>query len=119
MPYVKADLLQRIEEAVDRTMRMALSLPRNLVAQVIGRQIVRSAGSVGANLEEAQAVITRKEYVGKISISLREARETLYWMRRIEKNGLLPTGRLEKLKAEWDELVAIMTAMQKKLRGQK
>src|SRR5687768_13001207 len=112
MAYVTTELLQRIENVVDRTMQMALVLPRNILGQVIGRQIVRSSGSVGANLEEAQAVITRKEYTCKISISLREGRETLYWIRRVENNRLLPTKRLEKLKTEWNEIVAIFTAMQ-------
>src|SRR5690606_4012137 len=114
-----ADLLERIEAAVDRTIQMALVLPRNVAGEVIGRQIARSASSVGANLEEAQAVTTRKDYTNKISLSLREARETLYWMRRIENNKMLPVKRLHSLKTEWSALVAILTATQKNLRRQK
>lgn len=112
-----ADLLRRVEDIVDRTIQMVLALPRNVAGQEIGRQIVRSAGSVGANLEEAQATLTRKEYLLKRSISLREARETLYWIRKIECNRLLAVERLAELKAAWDEMVAIMTVAQKKLRG--
>ena len=110
------DLLPRVEEAVDRVIQMALSLPRNAAGQEIGRQVIRSAGSVGANLEEAKATVSRKAYTHKFSIGLREAREALYWPRRISNNDLLPPDRLEDLKKEWDEIVAIMTATQKKLR---
>jgi len=119
MPCVTKALLERVEKAVDRTIQMALALPRNVAGRVIGYQVVKSSTSAGANLEEAQAVITRKEYISKISISLREARETLYWMRRIESNRLLPVKRLVSLAAEWNEIVSILTAMQKRLRRQK
>lgn len=114
MAAVAFDLLERIENAVDRTIQMALALPRNVAGQEIGRQVIRSSGSVGANLEEAQATVSRKDFTFKVSISLREARETLYWIRRIDNNKLLPTKRLAELMAEWDELVAIMTKVQKR-----
>ena len=119
MGYATADLLARVEEAVDRTIQMAMALPSNGAGAVIGRQIVRSSGSVGANIEEAQPVITRKDYTNRISLSLREARETLYWMRRIENNKLLSATRLGSLKTEWNALVGILTATQKNLRRRK
>ena len=110
------DLLERVEAAVDRTIKLVLALPRNVAGQEIGRQVLRSAGSVGANLEESKGTITRKEYTAKFSIALREARETLYWMRRIRNNRLLKEQRMGELYQEWDEIVAIMTSTQKKLR---
>lgn len=113
------DLPERTEKAADRTIQMALALPNNVAGWVIGRQIIRSSCSVGANLEESLAVLTRKDDTHKTSIALREARETLYWIRRIENNMLLPNKRLARLKAEWNELVAILTAAQKKLRTPK
>ena len=110
------ELLERVEKAADRTIQMAVALPNNVAGWVIGRQVIRSATSVGANLEESLAVLIRRDYTHKISISLREARETLYWMRRIENNRLRSARRLAKLKPEWAELVAILTASQKTLR---
>lgn len=110
------ELLERVENAVDRTIQMALGLPSNVAGWTIGRQVIRSAGSVGANLEEAQAVLTRKDFVHKMSLALREARETFYWMRRIERNELLPAQRLGELQSEWNELVGVLTSIQKKLR---
>jgi four helix bundle protein len=116
MAYLGEDLLDRIEAAVDRAIQMALALPRNVAGQEIGRQVIRSSGSVGANLDEARGTLTRADFTHKVSLSLREARETLYWIRRIESNLLLPVRRLGPLKTEWDELVAILTSMQKRLR---
>lgn len=110
------DLFPRVERAVDRVIQMALALPGNAAGWEIGRQVIRSAGSVGANLEEAQAVLSSKDFLHKLSLALREARETLYWMRRIEANELLPVHRLGELKSEWNEIVAMMTAAQRKLR---
>lgn len=119
MDKIGVRLLGRVEQAVDRTIQMALALPRNVAGQEIGRQVVRSSGSVGANLEEAQATISRQDFTFKVSLVLRESRETLYWIRRIEANTLLPQARLSALRDEWDEIVSIVTAIQKKLRAAK
>lgn len=119
MAVVGAELLARIERAVDRTIQMALALPRNVAGYEIGRQVVRSSGSVGANLEEGQATLSCSEFAYRVSISLREARETLYWIRRIAANELLPRERLHELLGEWDELVAILTSIQLKLKRQR
>lgn len=110
------DLLERVEAAADRAIQMALALPGNVARWEIGRQIVRSAGSVGANLEEAQAVLSRKDFTYRVSVALREARETLYWMKRVERYQLLPAARLADLDAAWNEIVSVLTASQKRLR---
>ena len=117
MEKIGEKLLVRVEQAVDRTIQMALALPRNIAGQEIGRQIIRSSGSVGANLEEAQATISKPDFTFKVSLVLRESRETLYWIRRIEANTLLPVKRISPLKSEWDEIASIMTKVQKTLRA--
>lgn len=61
--------------------------------------------------------MSRKDFAHRFSVSLRETRETLYWLRRIERNRLIGVGRLEGLQAEWNELVSIMTTSLKKLRA--
>ena len=111
------ELLERVESAVDRTIQMALALPNNAAGWEIGRQIIRSSGSVGANLEESQGTLSKKDFTHKLSISLRECRETLYWIRRVENNELLPLRRLKALKKEWDEIISVMTSILKKLRS--
>lgn len=117
MGRVGEEFIGRIEQAVDRTIQMALALPNNVAGWEIGRQVIRSSGSVGANLEEAQGTLTAKDFVHKVSLSLREGRETLYWIRRIERNKLIPAKRLSGLSREWNEIVAMLTSTQKKLRA--
>jgi four helix bundle protein len=109
-------LFEKLEPLIDRTIQMALALPRNVAGQEIGRQLIRSSGGSGSNLEEARAVLTRTDYTYKLSLSLREARETLFWIRRIVANQLLPAKRLEPLRNEWNEIVGLLTKAQKKLR---
>lgn len=109
------ELIERVEAIVDRTIQMALVLPNNAAGWEIGRQIIRSSGSVGANLEESQAASSRKDFANRLGISLREGRETQYWIRRIENNKLLPANRLTGLKKEWSEIVAMMTTIKRKL----
>jgi four helix bundle protein len=91
-------------------------MPKNGVASELARQFVRSAGSVGANLEECKGAISKREFQHKVSISLREARETLYWTERIANAELVPRARLEKLIEEADEIVSILTTILKNAR---
>tara|TARA_R110000868_G_scaffold259361_5_gene517309 strand:+ start:72015 stop:72311 length:297 start_codon:yes stop_codon:yes gene_type:complete len=55
---------------------------------IISKQVVRSATSVGANVEEAIAGQSRKDFINKLSISLKEARETRYWLRLLQESEL-------------------------------
>ena len=102
----------------DRCIQAALALPNNGVAWELQRQVVRSSGSVGANLAEAKGVLSKPEFTYKISISLREAHETLYWLGRIANANLVPPKRLECLIEEAHEIVSVLTAILKRARGQ-
>jgi four helix bundle protein len=53
---------------------------------VLSKQLLRSATSIGANIEEANAAQTKKEFIAKISIASKEARETRYWLRLLDKS---------------------------------
>lgn len=79
-------------------------------------QYLRSATSIGANLEEAQGAESRRDFIHKYGIALKEARESLYWLRLFEASGLMEPVRLSSLKAETDELVAILTTIIRKSR---
>ena len=81
----------------------------------IADQLFRSASSVGACLEEAEAASTRKDMAHKQGIALREARETEYWLRMLLITGVMP-DQLEPLRREAGELVAILTVSVKRLR---
>lgn len=57
---------------------------------VISKQLLRSATSIGANIEEANAAQTKKDFIAKMSIASKEARETKYWLRLLDKSKLIP-----------------------------
>ncbi len=110
------DLLTRSSEFCDRCIQVALSLQGNGVCWEISRQITRSSGSVGANIEEAQGAISKQEFIYRMSIALREARETRYWLKRIKQNELLKPDRLDNLIQSSEELVAILISVVKNAR---
>ena len=87
-----------------------------VVARHAGLQLLGSGTSIGANLEEATAGQTKPDFVSKVSIALKEARETKYWLRLIDAGGLLQNESLAADIQEADELIAILTAIVKRAR---
>ncbi|HEV7921242.1 MAG TPA: four helix bundle protein [Thermoanaerobaculia bacterium] len=78
----------------------------------IGRQATAAAGSIGANLEEADAAQSRADFVSKCNIALKEARETRYWLRILHR--ILKGERIPRLIDESTELIAILTTIVRK-----
>ena len=69
-----------------------IELYKTLIEQkeyVISKQVLRSATSIGANVEEANAAQTKKDFITKMSIASKEARETKYWLRLLQKSQLV------------------------------
>jgi four helix bundle protein len=87
--------------------------------EVLGRQVLRSGTSIGANLEEASAGQSKADFIFKCNIALKEARETYYWLRLLMTTQIVPIGRLRQLANESNELVAILTTIVKKSRSRK
>lgn len=92
-----------------RVIKMVVALPKSTASDVLGRQVLRSATSVGANVEEAIGAISRKEFAQKMSIALKEARETHYWLRLIRDAGLIPAKRIDALIQESLEIKMILS----------
>jgi four helix bundle protein len=86
------------------------------VGEVLGRQVLRSGTSIGANLEEASAGQSKADFVSKCNIALKEARETYYWLRLFTETKVVPPERLIELLEESNELVAILTTIVKNAR---
>lgn len=78
----------------------------------IGNQILRSATSIGANVEEAIAAQSKKDFLSKISISLKEARETRYWLKLLNESNLIEFDYTYLLK-EALEIINILTKIAK------
>ena len=80
---------------------------------VLSKQILRSGTSIGANVEEASAAQTKKDFAYKMSISSKEARETLYWLKLIQYSELIPEANFDKLYVDIEELIKILTSIVK------
>ena len=87
--------------------------------EVLGRQVLRSGTSIGANLEEAAAAQSKADFVSKCSIALKEARETHYWLRLLKETEVISAERLDGLTSESNQLVANLTTIVKKSRVSK
>jgi four helix bundle protein len=112
------DLGPRTKMFARRIIRLYVALPKNdAVAQVLGKQALRSGTSVGANYREAHRARSKAEFISKIGDCLKEADETLYWLDLLIEESLVPARRLQPLANETNELVAIFTTISKRSRG--
>ena len=89
----------------------ALQESRDGAAWVIGKQFLRSATSIGANIAEAQSAESPADFVHKYGIAQKEARETDYWLSLMEASDLLSEARLAPLRQETNEITAIVTTI--------
>ena len=83
---------------------------------VLSKQVLRSATSIGANVEEAIAGQSRRDFIAKMSIASKEARETKYWIRLLEKSQFLNYD-YEGLLKEIEQIINILTAIVKTSKG--
>ncbi len=83
---------------------------------VLSKQLLRSGTSIGANVEEATAAISKNDFIAKMSISSKEARETRYWLRLLEKSKLVDIEIKRQLDAI-EEIINILTAIVKTSQG--
>ncbi|MGZ5433490.1 MAG: four helix bundle protein [Thermoanaerobaculia bacterium] len=111
-----ADLRDRTREFSLRIIRLCSALPSQRDADVIARQLLKSGTSPGAHFREALRARSKAEYVAKMNSGLMELEETLYWLELLEGSGLMATGRLEPLRIETSELIAIFVSLIKKWR---
>ncbi len=117
---------ERRRDIVERTFRFSVRIvklcqvldERPGVGRTLSRQLLRSGTSIGANIEEAQAGQSRADFLSKYSIALKEARETLYWLRLIAECEILAPLRLAEITQECNELVAILTTIVKNTRSE-
>ena len=79
--------------------------------KTLGQQLLRSGTSIGANVEEAQAGQSRADFISKYSIALKEARETIYWLRLLDGSGYSIDGQCQALQKEVDEISRIIGAI--------
>ncbi|MEW5718665.1 MAG: four helix bundle protein [Chloroflexota bacterium] len=111
------DIQKRTFDFGVRVVKMLDRLPRTLAAVELGRQVLRSGTSVGANVQEADAAESRKDFIHKMGIARKEAQETRYWLAIIRTAILLNDVEVEALWKESDELSRILAAIVNKSRA--
>jgi four helix bundle protein len=113
---VLTDFKDRTREYALRVIRLYSCVSSTPVAQVIGKQLLRSGTSVGANYREGIRARSRLEYAAKLNVSLMELEESLYWLELLEGAKVFPCDKLMPLKIETSELTAILVSLIKRFR---
>ena len=99
-----------------RIVKLSNSLPKSPAGYAIASQIVRSGTSIGANIQEAQDGLSKKDFIHSMNISLKEARETRYWLEIIAEPELLDKNLLNDVLDENTQLIKILTTIVKNAR---
>ncbi|MBI2327975.1 four helix bundle protein [Candidatus Curtissbacteria bacterium] len=112
----KEELLNRLLKFSVRIIVLASKLPKTPAGYAIANQVIRAACSIGANCEEAQDAISPREFLHSMNISLKEARETRYWLRVILESKLISPHLVECELDECNQIVAILTSTVKSIK---
>lgn len=110
------DIKERALEFAARAAKFAGRMPRKSQAALeYGKQLIRASASIGANMEEADGALTRRDFVNKVGIARRESRESRYWSRLIEKAELVieegDKRELGWLRNEASEIMLILSSI--------
>jgi len=109
----------RTKQFALRIIQLVQSLPKNPTAAVIGRQLLRSGTSVGANYRSACRARSTADFISKMGIVEEEADESLFWMELLVENNLMSKEKLELLMQEADEILAITVSSIKTAKSRK
>ena len=109
-PMSEQDLKSRTKAFALRAINLGDSVPNARSADVIARQLIRAATSVGANYRAARRARSHKDFVNKLGIVEEEADECCYWLELLADSGHVKPPRLASLQKEADELTAIIVA---------
>jgi four helix bundle protein len=114
---MKSDLPERTFAFAEKIVRFCMVLEKDsIVSGTLMKQLLRSGTSIGSNVEEGRASESKRDFVHKYSLSLKEARQTHYWLRLLTAAEVLPAARLQPLTGEANELIAILTTICKRNR---
>ncbi|MFZ1702252.1 MAG: four helix bundle protein [Pyrinomonadaceae bacterium] len=111
------DLKIRTRDFAIRIIKLFAALPRTTEAQVIGKQLLRSGTSVGAQYRESHFAKSDADLISKIQGALQELEETLYWLELIEQTQSFTAERLQSITQEANELRAILITIAKKVKA--
>jgi four helix bundle protein len=106
---------KRTKQLALRIIKLVSSLPKNTVSDVIGKQLIRSGTSVGANYRSACRARSTADLIAKLRIVEEEADECLYWMELIVEAQLVDATNLRSIMSETNEILAMTVASIKTL----
>lgn len=112
----KNEMSTRTKAYALRIIKAVQSLPDNRVANVLGKQLLRSGTSVGANYRAACRAKSSADFVNKLKIVEEEGDESLFWMELLVESGVSSQRKLGELMKEGDEIVSIVVASLKTAR---
>src|SRR5882762_11838146 len=113
---MEKDLERRTKQFAVRVIDFVSKLPRSMTGDVLTRQLLRSATSIGANYREANRGVSRADFSNKIGTVQKEAAETQYWLELLIESELTRGEAVQQLLKESSELLAIFVSIGKKLK---
>ena len=116
---MKLEIQKRTKAIGVEVIKLIDELPNKPSGWVIGKQIVRSATSVGSNYRSACRAKSAADFINKLKIVEEEADETIFWLEIIEESNLLPKEKIENIQKETNEILAIVVASIKTMRDKK
>jgi four helix bundle protein len=111
------DLRTRTKNYALRIIRLHRRLPKSTESQVIGKQLLRSGTSVGAQFREAYRAKSGPDFISKLTGSLQELDESSYWIELLIESDIVAIEKLTPLLNETNELIAILTTIVKRQKG--
>lgn len=113
------DLRERTMNFALRIVQMFVALPKTEEARVLGKQVLRSGTSVGANFREAHRARSKPEFIAKVGDCLKELDESSYWLELLTRSSIVPVSKLASLQDETHQLIAILTTISKNAKRDK
>ncbi len=105
------DITERTVRYSLRIIKLYRTLEKDNVGRILGKQLLRSGTSIGANIHEAQNAQSKADFIAKMSIAHKEAAESAYWLRLIQESQLVSGNRLADLTDETNQLNKILAAI--------
>lgn len=102
------DIAERLLDFAVRVIKLVNALPKTIVGRHIAGQLVKSGTSCGSNYEEARGAESRADFIHKLGITLKEIKESRFWLKVIYHTSIMKPEQIEPLITECEELAAII-----------
>jgi four helix bundle protein len=112
----REEMKKRTKTYANRVVKLCSALPNNWIARTLGKQLLRSGTSVGANYRAVCRAKSNADFINKLRIVEEECDESLFWMEMLVGNNFVKPSRMVNLIKETDEIIAIVVASAKTAR---